>query len=868
MKRAWNGAMSLALVCAALLLVPACAHAWEPNSADLTAAVNAGNMGPYMDNLTKWLSQKAPAAVKESTMRALLRDPVVMSALLQRTFIAKCGVESFLKANPGNKAFVLWIMQNPQIMDLVLIGAVPIALSHRADNSFGIPGGTLDIWKKIYDADPESRQGLYLRLAIATGMNPPGTGCRGAGQPEKQEEPLARYLYLKDAHKKKEFFASFDRLTVWELRQVTCCMASHADMTWGRQMVNTWNPEFRKNESVVDTTSQVWRRNSPISHAGSYKNVLAGGGKCGPRSSWSVFICQAFGIPATGVGQPAHACVAYRMPDGNWRTAYGRSFAASRLLGISGNEFVEGITARLQSARFSFVEHMRWFALALPKTAQGPLFDLANTITKSPAEIDCPVDRLPTTSTALRVFDAPKQDGDEYVARMRGFLYPPANGEYTLAVASDDESDLFLSDSANPDDKKLLAYTREFTDPGQYDKFPTQKTTPIRLEAGKKYYIEAVHREHSGGDHLSVAWKGPGVPGSIIPGVNLSPYPTGERGSIVREVWRTQPVVAAATPAVAPAKPAAAPPPPPVHSAVNGVFNIAASDFCDNGGVAVFGGHPGVWVTDSYPQGNGKQIHFAANMGTVWAGYKINVPETGMYELVAKAATVNFDQYMFVRSYGAMYPVKNAAASHVYHNMVKDLGGDKACDNNPGTRWAVNEGTEQCWLELDLGEPKTISTCMIDERFFNRISRFKVEYKAGNEWKTIFEDTNIGILYEKDFPPVKAQNVRLCTLDGRENGGPTIWEFSVGTTKNGSAWLNFPCTYGLWGASKPAEIRLVKGAQTIWFMAPFQRGVTLKSFSLRYKGASATAYAPAKSSASAKSVPSSQLKGASGEDPE
>ena len=668
MKRMQNAALRI-IVCAGLSWVPANLFAWEPNHADLTEAANSGSFSAYFDNLTKWLGQKVPAtpgAPSEAALKALLKDPAVAASLCQRTFLQKYGVgnvETFAKAGPGNKAFLLWIMQTPQTLDQFLLGAVPIGLKQREDNSFGIPGGALDIWKKIYDADPDSRQGLYLKLAMATALNPPGTGCRGSGQPEKPEEPLSRYLHFKTAHKNRELMPSFDRLAVWELRHVTCSMASNADLAWGREMLNTWNPDFRKNELVVDTTSQVWRRNSPISHGNSYRNVMAGGGKCGPRSSWSVFICQAFGIPATGVGQPAHACVAFRKPDGVWSTAYGRSWAASKLLGMSGDEFV-----------------------------QGTVLGLAKTLTKAPAD---PLDKP----------------------------QPPAS-------------------------------------------------VPVLAKA-------------------------------------------------------------ASTPST-----------PPTFSAVNGVIHVDAGSFFDNGGCTVFGGHPGVVLTDSYPAGTGKQVHFAANMGSVWAGYRINVPATGTYELVAKLATVNEGQGLLVRSYGAMYCAKRATASAVYKNMVKDLGPQQAIDGNPGTRWAVNEGVDQAMLEIDLGESKPISTCQIDERFFNRISKFKVEYKAGTEWKTLFEDTNIGIAYQKDFPTVKAQNVRLSTLDGRERGGPTIWEFSVGTVKNGSAWLSLPCTYGLWETTKPAEIRLVKGAQTIWFFAPFQRGVTLKSFDLRAKGAATTAADP------------------------
>jgi hypothetical protein len=95
------------------------------------------------------------------------------------------------------------------------------------------------------------------------------------------------------------------------------------------------------------------------------QTVLQGGGKCGPRSSFAVFINHAFGIPAIGVAQPAHACVAWRGVDGVWRVGYGKGWAASRLDGLTGPDFVEGSLARSRVAQFSQIEHLRWFASAL-----------------------------------------------------------------------------------------------------------------------------------------------------------------------------------------------------------------------------------------------------------------------------------------------------------------------------------------------------------------------------------------------------------------------------------------------------------------------------------------------------------------------
>ena len=46
----------------------------------------------------------------------------------------------------------------------------------------------------------------------------------------------------------------------------------------------------------------------------------------------------------------------------------------------------------------------------------------------------------------------------------------------------------------------------------------------IKLEAGKKYYIEAHMKEGGGGDNLSVAWQGPGIAQVVIAGSFLSPF--------------------------------------------------------------------------------------------------------------------------------------------------------------------------------------------------------------------------------------------------------------------------------------------------------------------------------------------------------
>jgi hypothetical protein len=264
-------------------------------------------------------------------------------------------------------------------MDLYLEGVVPIGIAARERNSYTLPVAVLDTWKKILDADPDSKEGLYLRLAIATAIAPPGSGNRGAGQREPFADPVDRYKHFKSAHKNKELFPSFVHLTVWEYQKVVSSCASDSDLAWAREMINTWRPDLRIHEQVVNSTSEVWRRDSPFPYTDGFKSVLAGGGKCGPRSSWAVMICQAFGIPAIGVGQPAHACVAYKACDpslqpqpGNvWKVAYGRGWQVSKLEGLSGPEFLAGVEERSRVEEFSQVEHLRWLASALASKEQA-----------------------------------------------------------------------------------------------------------------------------------------------------------------------------------------------------------------------------------------------------------------------------------------------------------------------------------------------------------------------------------------------------------------------------------------------------------------------------------------------------------------
>jgi len=821
------------LICSVLL--PMCSQAWEPNGKDLVVAIKEGDLQEHAGKISAWLKQQVPAEAAQITpaaMSALLNNPQFVDALAERQFINKAwGMEQYAKSEASKAEFVSWVMSDAKLLNKVLLARTPTAGFIRDDNSWSIEARYIDIWKRIYTTYPESREGLYLKLAIATMLRPPGSANQGAGQAKKPVDPVERFSHFMKAHQAGDLMPSFDTLSIWELTHVVSSSATDKDLQWGRDTVNAFFPWSRDGEKVVTLTSQMKYQGSQIPY-NDMSCLLAGGGKCGPRSSFGVFINQAFGIPAIGVGQPAHAAVSYRDVGGNWQVAYGRGWNVSKISDryrMSGPDFLERVKERDRKT-FAQVEHLRWLAETTTDDAlDGAVMAAAREIAKAGKNIidTTPFEEQPDERSMLSTFETPKDVEDHYNTRVRGYVYPPTSGEYVFSVAADDMADLFLSADENPDKKVMIAHLRAWAEVDNFTKYPTQTSQPVSLEAGKKYYIEAVHRENGGGDHLAVAWSGPGMEQGAIPGSRLSAYPSGGKGTIAREVWRD--TTAKVASAKVKEKPEAA------IKVPRGVIHVEAEDFFTEGGMGGFG-YPGVPKMNCYD--GGQQIAFGAMMQAAWVGYKINVPETGVYELTANASVINWHQKLYVRSFGAMYPVKSTRASDVYRAQHDGLGAPLATDGNMGTRWAMNFGKEDGWLELDLGEPRKISKVMIEERSLNRVSRFQVEYKDGEEWKTWFEGKTIEN-FKKELPPITAQFVRLHTFDtNSQTGGPSIWEFSVGDEFDGSTWITTEwkgAGSGVWQTTEPTEIRLVKGEQTIWLCAPSQRGLSLRWFQLKPK---------------------------------
>ncbi len=130
----------------------------------------------------------------------------------------------------------------------------------------------------------------------------------------------------------------------------------------------------------------------------------------------------------------------------------------------------------------------------------------------------------PTGSEQLTSLEGPSNAGDNYGARIRGYIHPPITGAYTLWLASDDYGELRLSTSDNPAGAVRIAFVEGWTNPREWSKYPSQRSAAINLTAGQKYYIEVLHKEATGGDNVAVSWQGPGIAQAVIGGSFLSPF--------------------------------------------------------------------------------------------------------------------------------------------------------------------------------------------------------------------------------------------------------------------------------------------------------------------------------------------------------
>jgi len=112
--------------------------------------------------------------------------------------------------------------------------------------------------------------------------------------------------------------------------------------------------------------------------------------------------------------------------------------------------------------------------------------------------------------------------GDNYTARMTGWLTVPADGEYILYVSGDDLQRLYVSQDDNPFNAVEVARVDEWTASQDWTKEAGQASAPMTLTEGQVLAFVGIMQEGGGGDGQDWGWIAPGTEEIVvIPGANF-----------------------------------------------------------------------------------------------------------------------------------------------------------------------------------------------------------------------------------------------------------------------------------------------------------------------------------------------------------
>ena len=149
-----------------------------------------------------------------------------------------------------------------------------------------------------------------------------------------------------------------------------------------------------------------------------------------------------------------------------------------------------------------------------------------------------PLATTPASSSLIATLEMPQSapDADDFGARIRGYITAPSTGVYKFWLTASDNAELYISDDDEPVNSFKRAAVTTATGFEDWGNANAGKSPLLILAAGRRYYVEVLHKAGVGSDHVSVGWIKPGeggadpanatAPTEVVPGYALSPYVT------------------------------------------------------------------------------------------------------------------------------------------------------------------------------------------------------------------------------------------------------------------------------------------------------------------------------------------------------
>ena len=131
----------------------------------------------------------------------------------------------------------------------------------------------------------------------------------------------------------------------------------------------------------------------------------------------------------------------------------------------------------------------------------------------------------PGVRRTLTSFDSGANYADNYGSRIRALFTPPESGDYRFYISGDDDCRLLFSTNTSGAGATAIATISGWSAVAEWTKFPSQTSSVRTLVAGQPVYLEALHKEGGGGDHVMVGYTSPSTTTiTVIPGSMLQPF--------------------------------------------------------------------------------------------------------------------------------------------------------------------------------------------------------------------------------------------------------------------------------------------------------------------------------------------------------
>jgi len=235
-------------------------------------------------------------------------------------------------------------------------------------------GEAMEIYEQIRKASGKSAGGVLNRLALAIALEHavPVTQTN----PKVQEnvpatiDPIKRYFHYEKAYLAGELDPTFKSLSVWSLRMVINGDEPDETLAWGRQMLRNFKPDhiYESNfgwRYVGIVSSEVKYGSGDVKYdrpeLQKYQNIIMNGGICGRRAFFGRFILRSFGVPTTARPSRGHGALARWTPGGwcvNLGPGWGSGWTATRY--YKDVDFLASSKARKDKEEFLKVKRAQW----------------------------------------------------------------------------------------------------------------------------------------------------------------------------------------------------------------------------------------------------------------------------------------------------------------------------------------------------------------------------------------------------------------------------------------------------------------------------------------------------------------------------